>query len=144
MMIAITFAAAVAYAFLYPGGPRVVKRVASWPGQASQRYESKIPSIIWYDQGRPQSFCAEARSPVKMARAEREGWYLAEQFKLHVHPPGMSARDSVELIPLPPGVMVEQIYTDLLGYLFSNTQKFFEEKEFELEGGGRIWQRLAM
>jgi hypothetical protein len=122
-----------------------VKRVASWPGQAAQRYESKIPSIIWYDNhGVPKSFCAEARAPAIAARAEREEWYLAEQFKLHVHPPSMATPQGITLIPLPPRVSVERIYTDILDYLFHHTQKFFEEKEFELEGGGQIWRKLAL
>lgn len=138
------YPAAVAYAYLYTGGPQVVKRVASWPGQAAQRYESKIPSIIWYDNiGRPQAFCAEARSPAVVARAEREQWYLAEQFKLHVHPPSMASSQFIHLIPLPPNVTIEQIYADILAYLYHRTQLFFQEKEFELQGGGQIWHKLA-
>jgi hypothetical protein len=129
---------------LYPGGQQVVRRVASWPGQAAQRDESKIPSIIWYDsQGRPQAFCAEARSAANLARAEREHWCLAEQFKLHVHPPTMSASHMIELIPLPPRVSVEQIYSDILEYVYRQTQKFFEDREFVQAGGGQIWQRLS-
>jgi len=139
-----SYPAAVAYAYLYTGGPQVVKRVASWPGQAAQRYESKIPSIVWYDhQGRPQAFCAEARSPAVVAKAEREQWYLAEQFKLHVHPSSMASTHFIHLIPLPPNVTVEQIYADILGYLYHHTQLFFQEKEFELHGGGQIWHKLA-
>jgi len=137
------YLAAVAYTHLYPGGPQVVKRVTSWPGQAAQQYESKIPSIVWYDQqGKAQAFCAEARTPAIVARAEQEQWHLAEQFKLHVHPPTMPTLRPVELLPLPHGVSVEQIYADILYYVFRHTQVFFEEKEFELEGGGRIWRRL--
>jgi hypothetical protein len=137
------FSAAVAYAYLYAGGPQVVKRVASWPGQAAHRYESKIPSVVWYHEGKPQAFCAEARSPMIAARADREQWYLAEQFKLHVHPPSMASDRTVELIPLPPGVSVEQIYADILNYLYYQTKRFIEEREVELTGGGQIWDRLA-
>ena len=137
------YLAAVAYTHLYPSEPQVVKRVTSWPGQASQRYESKVPSIVWYDQqGKSQAFCAEARTPAIVARAEQEQWYLAEQFKLHVHPPTMPTLHPVDLPPLPPGVSVEQIYVDILDYVFHHTQVFFEEKEFELEGGGQIWHKL--
>jgi hypothetical protein len=139
-----SYPAAVAYAYLYPSANQVVKRVASWPGQAAQRYESKIPSIVWYDHlGKPQAFCAEARTPAIVARAEREQWYLAEQFKLHVHPASMAALHVSNLIPLPPRVSVEQIYVDLLDYLFRQTRFYFEEKEFELEGGGQIWRKMA-
>ena len=122
-----------------------MKRVSSWRGQAAQRYESKIPSIVWYDrQGIPQAFCAEARAPAIIARAEREQWHLAEQFKLHVHPASMATHHIVNLIPLPPGVSIEKIYADILDYLFRHTQIFFEEKEFELGGGGQIWRKLAL
>ena len=120
-----------------------MKRVTSWPGQAAQRYESKIPTIIWYHRGRPQAFCAEARSPAVVARAEREQWHLAEQFKLHVHPPTMANHHIVSLTPLPPDVPVDRIYVDLLAYIFRHTQTFFEEREFELGGGAQIWQKLA-
>jgi hypothetical protein len=42
--------ATVAFAYLYPGRSQTVKRVTSWPGQAAHRHESKIPSIVCYDQ----------------------------------------------------------------------------------------------
>ena len=135
--------AAIAYAYLYSNGPQVVKRVSEWPGQRAQRYESKVPTIVWYDRnGRPQSFCAEARQPAILARAEREGWQLAEQFKLHVHPPSMASHHVTNIIPLPPLVTVDQIYADILGYILRHTQVYFEDKEFELEGGTQIWRKL--
>jgi hypothetical protein len=99
---------------------------------------------VWYDRhGNPQAFCAEARSPAIAARAEREQWYLAEHFKLHVHPTTMAARRDVHLIPLPPHVSVEKIYSDILSYLFRHTETYFREKEFELHGGGQIWYQLV-
>jgi hypothetical protein len=137
-------AAAVAYAYLYVGGPRTVKRIASWPGQAAQRYESKIPSIIWYDRERkPRAFCAEARTPAIVARAEHEQWHLAEKFKLHVHPYSMAPLHPLDLNPLPPGVSIERVYADLFGYLYRHTKTFFEEREFELAGGDQVWHNLA-
>jgi hypothetical protein len=49
----------------------------------------------------------------------------------------MTTRHTIITIPLPPRVTVEGIYADMLEYLISQTQGFFEEKEF---GGGReIW-----
>ena len=77
-----------------------------------------------------------------VARAEREGWYLSEHFKLHVHPSSMSATHFGNLIPFPPQVTIERIYADLLRYLFDRTKRYFEEKEFEFEGAKQIWNRL--
>ena len=138
-----THSAAVAYAYLYSNGPQVVKRVSEWPGQRAHRYESKVPTIVWYDRnGRPQAFCAEARQPANVAAAEREGWYLAEQFKLHVHPSSMASHHITDIIPLPPRVTIEQIYADILGYIMRHTQVYFEDKEFEMDGGTQIWRKL--
>jgi len=68
---------AVSYAHLYPGGPQVVTRVSSWPGQHSQRGSSKIPSVIYYDKkGNPIYFGAEAMSDEAKDEAEEEDWRL--------------------------------------------------------------------
>jgi hypothetical protein len=136
--------AAVAFAYLYPGRSQTVKRVASWPGQTAHRHESKIPSIVWYDQRSiARAFCAEARSSTIIARAEQEAWFLVEHFKLHVHPPSMASTHVSNLIPLPHGLSVEQVYADLLGYLFRHTRTFFKETVFDVSGGGQIWSKLA-
>jgi hypothetical protein len=55
----------------------------------------------------------------------------------------MSASHMIELIPLPPRVSIEQIYSDILEYVYRQTQKFFEDREFVQAGGGQIWQKLS-
>jgi hypothetical protein len=52
----------------------------------------------------------------------------------------MSSQHVPDLTPLPLGISVEQIYADLLQYLFRHTKTYFEEKEF---GGKQTWRKLA-
>ena len=54
----------------------------------------------------------------------------------------MASFHITNIIPLPPRVSVEQIYADILGYILQHTQIYFEEKEFEMEGGTQIWRKL--
>jgi hypothetical protein len=54
----------------------------------------------------------------------------------------MASFHDTNIIPLPPLVTVEQIYADLLGYILRHTQVYFEDKEFEMEGGMQIWRKL--
>jgi hypothetical protein len=54
----------------------------------------------------------------------------------------MTSFHVTNIIPLPPLVTIEQIYADLLGYIMQHTRKYFEDKEFEMEGGMQIWRKL--
>ncbi|KDQ12467.1 hypothetical protein BOTBODRAFT_176407 [Botryobasidium botryosum FD-172 SS1] len=136
-----TTQAAVSFAHLYPGGAQVLHRVIQWPGQQSQGGEAKIPSLIWYDDfGQARAFGAEARSSEVLDQAEDNGWHLAKHFKLHLHPPAMRTQQRINVDPLPPRVTVDQIYADFLGYLFSQTKRFFKERILD---GSNTWETLA-
>jgi hypothetical protein len=128
----------VSYALLIPQGEPKIQNVHEWPGQESQNWQAKIPSIIWYDQnGTPQAFGGEARRIEIEGRAE-EGWQLAKHFKLHLHPASMRDKEGIELDDLPSKVSVEKCYTDLFRYLYQHTISFFKSHEIH---GDDIWEQ---
>ncbi|KAF8669464.1 ATP binding [Rhizoctonia solani] len=133
-----TTQSAVAFAYLYPGGPQSIYRVMKWPGQEAQKGESKIPTLIYYDSNnKPVSFGAEALKPKIAEKAENEHWKLARHFKLHLHPEAMKNKHELHAQPLPDGVSLLTIYTDFLVYLMKHTKNYFESRIVE---GQEIWE----
>ncbi|CAE6435873.1 unnamed protein product [Rhizoctonia solani] len=129
----------VAFAFLQQGAKQSIHRVTQWPGQESQNLHGKIPTVLWYDSTQKAvSFGAEALTPQAEEDAEDGGWKLAKYFKLHLHPPHLTAQHGLELEPLPFNVPLSQIYSDFLGYLLQHTQSYFEDHIID---GKRIWQQ---
>ncbi|CAE6407183.1 hypothetical protein ACGC1H_005417 [Rhizoctonia solani] len=129
----------VAYAFLQQGARQSIHRVTQWPGQEAQNLHGKIPTVLWYDStNKAVSFGAEALTPQAEEEAEDHGWKLARYFKLHLHPPHLTAQHGLDLEPLPFSVPLSQIYSDFLGYLLQHTQSYFEDHIID---GKRIWQQ---
>ncbi|CAE6440499.1 unnamed protein product [Rhizoctonia solani] len=129
----------VAYAFLQQGAKQSIHRVTQWPGQESQNLHGKIPTVLWYDSTKKAvSFGAEALTPQAEEEAEDNGWKLARYFKLHLHPPHLTAQHGLDVEPLPFSVPLSQIYSDFLGYLLQHTQSYFEDHIID---GKRIWQQ---
>ncbi|KAG8681522.1 hypothetical protein FRC09_017424, partial [Ceratobasidium sp. 395] len=134
-----TTQSAVSFAYLYPEGPQSLYRVANWPGQESQKGESKIPTLVYYDSnGKAVSFGAEA-AKITTAEAEDEGWELARHFKLHLHPTAMQQKYNLKVQPLPDGIPLERIYADFMTYLVKHTQAYFESRVLD---GPKIWKEL--
>ncbi|KAG9080112.1 hypothetical protein FRC06_007071, partial [Ceratobasidium sp. 370] len=135
-----TTQSAVAFAHLYPNGPQMLQRVTAWPGQESFRGETRIPTLVYYDQNdKAVSFGAEALQPETADRAEDEGWKLARHFKLHLHPEAMKQKHNLKVQPLPTGITLEKIYTDFMVYLMKHTQEFFESRIID---GRKVWADL--
>ncbi|CUA67155.1 Heat shock 70 kDa protein 12B [Homo sapiens] [Rhizoctonia solani] len=129
----------VAYAFLQQGAKQTIHRVTQWPGQESQNLHGKIPTVLWYDSNnKAVSFGAEALTAQAEEDAEDHGWKLAKYFKLHLHPPHLTAQHGLELEPLPFTVPLSQIYSDFLGYLLQHTKSYFEDHIID---GRRIWNQ---
>jgi hypothetical protein len=104
------------------------------------------------------AFGAEALSPQIEENAEDNGWKLAKHFKLHLHPSDLKAKYDLKLdgmcyqvvvtpvdlnvitlhTALPPGVSLQQVYSDFLGYLLQHTQTYFEDR---IVDGRHIWQK---
>ncbi|KAJ1303479.1 hypothetical protein OPQ81_011666 [Rhizoctonia solani] len=132
-----TTQSAVAFAYLYPGGPQSLHRVTAWPGQEAQKGESKIPTLVYYDTDKKAvSFGAEALKPEIAEKAEDEEWQLARHFKLHLHPDAMKHRHNLRAQPLPAGVDLLTIYTDFMVYLLKHTKEFFESRIID---GQKVW-----
>ncbi|KAG9088927.1 hypothetical protein FRC06_001776 [Ceratobasidium sp. 370] len=141
-----TTQSAVAYAYLHPNGPQSLYRVAAWPGQEAHKGESKIPTLVYYDQNDKASnglsavsFGAEALKPETANKAEKRGWRLARHFKLHLHPEAIKQRFNLKVQPLPTGITLEKIYTDFMVYLMKHTQKFLESRIID---GRKVWADL--
>ncbi|KAG8775594.1 hypothetical protein FRC12_001400 [Ceratobasidium sp. 428] len=134
-----TTQSAVSFAFLYPGGPQSLYRVAKWPGQDSQKGESKIPTIVYYDQNDEAVLFGAEAAKITTSEAEDQGWRLARHFKLHLHPKVMQNKFNLKVQPLPGGIPLEKIYTDFMVYLMQHTQATFESR---VMGGDKVWKEL--
>ncbi|KAF9513160.1 hypothetical protein BS47DRAFT_1485791 [Hydnum rufescens UP504] len=129
-----TVYSAVAYSYLCQGGPRSITSVSEWPDQAKVS-EPRVPTLLWYDRGKPAKCGASALTP-NATQAKKKGWQLAKLFKLHVHPETMKLDHTFETSDLPDGVTISQIYSDYMAYLVSHTRHFFEGHVLD---GGMVW-----
>ncbi|KAJ2917958.1 hypothetical protein MD484_g2425, partial [Candolleomyces efflorescens] len=108
----------ISYSILDPGQVPEIKSVNRFPGHEQIRGESKIPTMIYYDNtGAVRAVGAEAMREGISETALDEGWTKSEWFKLHIRPKAAVA-DSVTAVlpPLPPGKNVVQVLADFLQY----------------------------
>ncbi|ESK91430.1 hypothetical protein Moror_2703 [Moniliophthora roreri MCA 2997] len=118
--IGTTFSGA-SFAVLDPGLPplAVIEGVTSFPGQLNTRGDSKIPSIICYDEYR--EVCAagsEATDEAFLDLAEDRGLTTIEWFKLHLRPkhlPSSHVNDS-DIPTLPLNKTPIDVFADFLRY----------------------------
>ncbi|KAF8606719.1 hypothetical protein BDV93DRAFT_468293 [Ceratobasidium sp. AG-I] len=128
----------VAYAFLQKGVSQTIHRVTKWPGQEFNEQQSKIPTIVWYDNNNTAiSFGAEATTHEAQVAAEDGSWHMARYFKLHLHPDEIKVKNSLKLDALPPGVSLQQVYSDFLRYLLQHTKSAFEDHILD---GKKTWR----
>ncbi|KAF8337474.1 uncharacterized protein EI90DRAFT_3043110 [Cantharellus anzutake] len=69
--------------------------------------------------------------------AEDNGWTLAKNFKLHLHPQTMKEKYNLALDPLPVDVPLSTIYRDFFKYLVKHTQDTFTYRVLD---GARVWK----
>ncbi|PFH48910.1 hypothetical protein AMATHDRAFT_5379 [Amanita thiersii Skay4041] len=114
----------VSYAMLEPGMAPQIFGVTKFPGQEQTGGDSKIQSVVLYDQyGRVSA---------------DNGLELAEWFKLHLYPqhPGSRRNTEInELPPLPRNKTAIQVYGDLLKYMFESTKSYIRQHQ-----GMQIWR----
>ncbi|CAE6533900.1 unnamed protein product [Rhizoctonia solani] len=125
---------------------RALHVVTEWPGQDMK--QAKIPTAIWYDtNGEAVSFGAETTAPEIEEQAEDSNWFLAEHFKLLLHPDELNTRGNLKVEsgycsllenPFCYGVTLEQVYSDFLRYLLKHTEKFFKDRIID---GPALWLR---
>ncbi|KAG8807374.1 hypothetical protein FRC17_004491 [Serendipita sp. 399] len=130
---------AVSFSHAYPGDSPSVRPVVKWPGQPEASGDSKIPTIIAYQDGQAKFFGAEARE------LDEEEYEIARWFKLRLHPESMKVEpshngfDELEVPPLPRGVSLFQVYTDFIQYIYRVAKDFFVNNT---PNGLQIWNRL--
>ncbi|KIM23508.1 hypothetical protein M408DRAFT_27851 [Serendipita vermifera MAFF 305830] len=128
---------AVAFTYLHPGSRPKVQAVTRWSCQPLLGHESKTPSAVLYEAGEPKAYGTAAMEALQ-EHPERVAYW----FKLHLHPPTSlrsAASQRFEIPPLPVGVTIERVYTDLMRYLMKETQHFFERT---IQDGQRVWARV--
>ncbi|KAG8814270.1 hypothetical protein FRC17_001233, partial [Serendipita sp. 399] len=139
---------AVSFTHAYPGSDIDVRMVTKWKGQPEAAGDSKIPTILAYEDGELVACGAEAREYMGDDRYQISKW-----FKLHLHPDTMKISDeppsydsdettpsTMEIPPLPNGVTLTKVYSDFMAYLYTGFRTFFEETT---PNGVAIWERLS-
>ncbi|KAF9262587.1 hypothetical protein L218DRAFT_960047 [Marasmius fiardii PR-910] len=117
------------YAVLDPGLPPITEGVPKFPGQGKIGGDSKIPSIIYYDQdGNVQAVGTEATEEAFLEQVDEEGYQKVEWFKLHLRPKGLESHvhDS-DLPPLPKNKAAIDVFADFLRYLYQCTINYIKE-----------------
>ncbi|KAL0064091.1 hypothetical protein AAF712_008951 [Marasmius tenuissimus] len=127
------------YAVLDPGLPPMIEGVSKFPGQGKVGGDSKIPSIIYYDQeGKVRAVGAEATEGSFLEEAEDKEYIRVEWFKLHLRPTDLEKPSESQALvqisdlpPLPPNKKPVDIFADFLGYLHKWTINFIKENRGE-------------
>ncbi|KAG6332938.1 hypothetical protein ID866_6154 [Astraeus odoratus] len=130
----------ISYSILDPGEPPVICDVTRFPSTEHVGGNSKIPTIIYYDNdGIARAFGGEALQEAIIEKADEEEWVKAEWWKLHLRPKNMSSihvRD--EDIPLlPPLKTAVELLADFMKYLFQCVRTYIEESH---ANGRDMWQ----
>ncbi|PFH47369.1 hypothetical protein AMATHDRAFT_67869 [Amanita thiersii Skay4041] len=130
------------YAVLDPGFVPEIHGVTRFPAQQRVGGDSKIPTIIFYDQeGAVRAVGAEATQDSFLEEAGDEDYVKVEWFKLHLRPrslPSTHIREE-DIPPLPENKTGEEILADFLGYLFRSTRLYIQESH---PGGVAFWQSV--
>ncbi|KAG5350993.1 hypothetical protein C0989_008355 [Termitomyces sp. Mn162] len=111
---------------------------SSFPAQAHVGGDSKIPTIIVYDQyGVVRAVGAEALKEGFESMIEEESWIKVEWFKLHLRPSSnVSTSIAQKIPPLPKGKTVLDVLSDFLGYLYKCARSYVEETH---ANGVHLW-----
>ncbi|KAH7929509.1 hypothetical protein BV22DRAFT_1080676 [Leucogyrophana mollusca] len=132
----------ISYCVLDPGDAPVIQGVTRFPSQDHVGGDSKIPSIIYYDQeGSVRAVGGEALQESIVEKAEDEGWTKLEWWKLHLRPRNMtSSHVSDQDIPsLPPNKTAIEVLGDFMKYLFQCARTYIEETH---ANGSDLWRSV--
>ncbi|TFK33569.1 hypothetical protein BDQ12DRAFT_738725 [Crucibulum laeve] len=112
-----------------------------FPAQENVGGDSKIPTIIYYDQnGTMKAAGAEAIAEGIEDSAEENGWIKAEWFKLHLRPKTQSAAHVTAAIPpLPLGKSAIDVLSDFLRYLYRCARTYIEDTH---ANGADLWRSV--
>ncbi|TFK50906.1 hypothetical protein OE88DRAFT_1630799 [Heliocybe sulcata] len=111
----------ISYAILDPGEVPKILTVTSYPGQTSTGGDSKIPSVMYYDdEGVVQAVGQEAENLAESGEAEEMEW-IRVQWRLCLRPKMLNApRIADDLLSrLPVFKTIIDVFADFLSYLFT-------------------------
>ncbi|RDB20646.1 Heat shock protein 12A [Hypsizygus marmoreus] len=128
----------ISYSILDPGQVPEIKGVTRFPAQEKVGGDSKIPTIIYYDQdGKVRAVGAEATQESIKETIEDEGWTKAEWFKLHMRPKAIAGSSSLyKLPPLPRNKSVVDLFADFMRYLYGCAKTYIQETH---ANGPQLW-----
>ncbi|KAH7929514.1 hypothetical protein BV22DRAFT_1080689 [Leucogyrophana mollusca] len=133
----------ISYCLLDPGEVPKVQGVARYPAQEHVGGDSKIPSILYYDNhGAVRAIGAEALQEHIIEQAEEEGWTRLEWWKLHLRAKHLAASHITDgdIPPLPKGKTGVQVLGDFMRYLFQCAQSYIEETH---ANGANLWKSVG-
>ncbi|PFH47323.1 hypothetical protein AMATHDRAFT_43014 [Amanita thiersii Skay4041] len=123
----------VSYAILEPDQVPQILGVTQFPGQEHVGGDSKIPSVILYDNyGNVLAVGAEADTDMYPDLLENSETQRAEWFKLHLRPPHLDNEhrsDINKIPPLPKYKTAIDVFGDLLAYLFVATKDYIQQRQ---------------
>ncbi|PFH47317.1 hypothetical protein AMATHDRAFT_6868 [Amanita thiersii Skay4041] len=132
----------VSYAVLEPGQTPQIHGVTQFPGQEQVGGDSKIPSVVLYDEdGKIVAVGAESDMDVYPELGEIEGSQRAEWFKLHLRPRHLDREQNFtaeDIPPLPPNKSALDVFTDMLAYLFKATKNYICQRQ-----GDDLWNSVV-
>ncbi|KAJ6458048.1 hypothetical protein C8R47DRAFT_1246793 [Mycena vitilis] len=128
----------MSYCLLEPGKIPDIFPVTRFPAQDHVGGDSKVPSIVYYDQSGTARACgAEALQESVVEQAEEEGWGKAEWFKLHLRPnTGGALTRARSIPPLPANKTASEVFADFLRYLFHCAKLYITD---HYPNGSALW-----
>ncbi|KAJ7263612.1 hypothetical protein B0H12DRAFT_1103171 [Mycena haematopus] len=131
--------AGMSYCLLEPGRIPEILPVTRFPAQDHVGGDSKVPSVIYYDQsGKVRACGAEALQESVIEKAKEKHWEKAEWFKLHLRPTDMSSH-AFSLPPLPAHKTALDVFADFMRYLFECARLYITES---YPNGDAMWMSL--
>ncbi|KIJ08851.1 hypothetical protein PAXINDRAFT_88280 [Paxillus involutus ATCC 200175] len=132
----------VSYSILDPGEVPKILGVSRYPAQEHVGGDSKISSILYYDQqGVVRAIGAETSQPHIIEQAEEENWVKLEWWKLHLrekHLASSHIKDD-DIPPLPQGKTAVQVLGDFMRYLFTCARTYIVESH---ANGASLWRSV--
>ncbi|KIM86828.1 hypothetical protein PILCRDRAFT_816085 [Piloderma croceum F 1598] len=120
----------ISYSILDPGEVPEIKGVTRFPAQDHVGGDSKIPSILYYDQdGELRAVGAEALQESVIEQAEEGGWAKLEWWKLHLRPKGLATShvSDDDLPALPQNKSAVQVLGDFMRYLYQCAHTYIHD-----------------
>ncbi|KIJ11256.1 hypothetical protein PAXINDRAFT_15796 [Paxillus involutus ATCC 200175] len=132
----------VSYCMLDPGEVPRILRVSRYPTQEHVGGDSKIPSILYYDQqGVLRAIGAETSQLHIIEQAEDEDWVKLEWRELHLRAKHLASShitdDDIPLLPM--GKSAAQVLGDFMRYLFTCTHTYIVESH---KRGVTLWSSV--